>query len=125
AANVQHSVVVEDALGWTLFRAGHPHAALRAADRALRLGTLDASFLFHRGAIEASLGMSGGARRDLAEALRVNPHFSVLYAPLARHLLAEVSRGGGAGPWSLSRSAPCWPPPPRARRRRSRTMRLP
>ena len=92
AASVQHSVVVEDALGWTLFNAGHPRAGLRAADRALRLGTLDASFLFHRGAIEASLGMRAAARSDLAEALRVNPHFSVLYEPKARHLLAEVSR---------------------------------
>jgi lipoprotein NlpI len=85
-------VVVEDALGWTLFKAGHPLAALRAADQALRLGTLDANFLFHRGAIEESLGMRAAARRDLAEALRVNPHFSVLFGPLARRLLAEVSR---------------------------------
>ena len=92
AARVQHSVVVEDALGWTLFRAGHARAALRAADRALRLGTLDANFRFHRGAIEASLGMRAAAKRDLSEALSINPHFSVLYEPRARRLLAEVSR---------------------------------
>src|SRR5205085_2480478 len=44
AAAASRSVVVEDALGWTLFRAGYPHRALRAADRALRLGTRDATF---------------------------------------------------------------------------------
>jgi hypothetical protein len=32
------------------------------------------------------------AKRDLSEALRINPHFSVLYEPWARRLLAEVSR---------------------------------
>jgi len=92
AARVQHSVVVEDALGWTLYRAGHPRTALAAADRALRLGTRDSGFLYHRGVIEASLHMRVAARRDLARALAINPHFSVLYEPHARALLAQVSR---------------------------------
>jgi tetratricopeptide (TPR) repeat protein len=92
AAAVQRSVVVEDALGWALFKAGHPRAALAAADSALRLGTKDAGFLFHRGAIEAALGMRAAAAHDLARALAINPHFSVLYEPAARRLLAEVSR---------------------------------
>jgi ABC-type lipopolysaccharide export system ATPase subunit len=42
--------------------------------------------------IEASLHMRVAARRDLARALAINPHFSVLYEPHARALLAEVSR---------------------------------
>ena len=92
AARVQRSVVVDDALAWTLFRAGHPRAALSAADRALRLGTRDAGFLYHRGAIEASLGMRAAAARDLGRALQINPHFSVLYEPDARRLLAQVTR---------------------------------
>lgn len=92
AAAVQGSVVVDDALGWALFKAGHAQAALAAANRALRLGTRDASFLFHRGAIEAALGMRAAAARDLGRALAINPHFSVLYEPRARRLLAEVSR---------------------------------
>jgi tetratricopeptide (TPR) repeat protein len=92
AERVQSSVVVEDALGWTLFRAGHPHQALAAANRALALGTRDSSFLYHRGAIEAALGLRAQAHRDLAAALSTNPHFSVLYEPDARRLLKEVSR---------------------------------
>jgi len=89
-AQIQPSVTVDDALGWTLFKAGHPRAALAAANRALRLGTSDSSFLYHRGAIEASLGMAGPAVRDLRAALRLNPHFSLLYAPDARRLLRKV-----------------------------------
>src|SRR4029078_7212442 len=48
AARVQHSVVVEDALGWTLYRAGHPRTALAAADRALRVGPPQPGSLHHR-----------------------------------------------------------------------------
>jgi tetratricopeptide (TPR) repeat protein len=92
AERVQKSVVVEDALGWTLFRAGHPHQALAALDRALALGSRDSSFLYHRGAIEAALGLRAQARHDLATALAINPHFSVLYEPDARRLLKEVTR---------------------------------
>jgi len=36
--------------------------------------------------------MRAEARRDLASALAINPHFSVLYEPDARRLLKEVSR---------------------------------
>jgi tetratricopeptide (TPR) repeat protein len=87
---IQPSVTVEDALGWTLFKAGHARAALAASNRALRLGTRDSSFRYHRGAIEASLGMRAPAVRDLKAALRLNPRFSLLYAPDARRLLQEL-----------------------------------
>jgi tetratricopeptide (TPR) repeat protein len=89
-ARIQPSVTVEDALAWTLFKAGHDRAALAASSRALRLGTRDASFIYHRGAIEASLGMRAAAARDLAAALRLNPRFSLLYAPDARRLLRRL-----------------------------------
>ncbi len=91
-ARVQPSVTVEDALAWTLFKAGRAHAALAESNRALRLGTHDSSFLYHRGAIEASLGMVGPAARDLRAALDLNPGFSLLYAPDARRLLGELGR---------------------------------
>ena len=88
----QPSVVVQDALAWALHKAGRDTEALTAADRALRLGGDDPSFLFHRGTIRAALGMREGARSDLRRALRLNPHFSVMYETQARRLLAEVSR---------------------------------
>jgi Flp pilus assembly protein TadD len=91
-ARIQPSVTVEDALAWTLFKAGQSRAALAASNRALRLGTRDSSFLYHRGAIEASLGMDAPATRDLTAALSLNPGFSLLYAADARRLLRELGR---------------------------------
>jgi len=91
-ARIQPSVTVEDALAWTLFKAGYDRAALAASNRALRLGTRDSSFLYHRGAIEAALGMDAPATRDLAAALSLNPGFSLLYAADARRLLGELPR---------------------------------
>jgi len=88
----QRSVVVDDALGWALLRAGAPRQALVFAQRALRLGTRDATFLFHRGAIEAALGRRPEAARDLRAALTLNPHFSILHEAQARRLLEEVTR---------------------------------
>jgi lipoprotein NlpI len=81
---------VWDALGWTLYRAGHLRAALAAADHALALGTRDASFLYHRGVIEHALGLRDRARADLRRALAINPRFSLLYVPVAHRLLAEM-----------------------------------
>ena len=89
---IQPSVTAEDALAWTLYRAGRLRAALAASNRALRLGTMDSSFLYHRGAIEAALGLRADAARDLRAALALNPHFSPLYAPAARRLLEAVAR---------------------------------
>jgi hypothetical protein len=43
--------------------------------------------------IEKALGRAGDARRDLAAALHLNPHFSARYAPLAKAALTSL---GGA-----------------------------
>jgi hypothetical protein len=40
--------------------------------------------MYHRGMIERKLERHGAARRHLAEALRINPHFSPLRVPAAR-----------------------------------------
>jgi tetratricopeptide (TPR) repeat protein len=76
------SIVGDDVLAWALARNGTCRAALRYSERALRLGTRDPVKLFHRGYIEACLGRSPAAwyRRALA----LNPHFSVLWSPVAR-----------------------------------------
>ena len=41
--------------------------------------------------IEHALGDDAGASRDLAEALRLNPSFSPLGAPVARQTLASLA----------------------------------
>ena len=81
------SVIVADALGWALHRAGRDREALGYAVRANRLGWRNAGFRYHLGMIELSLGRSADAHRDLTDALKINPYFSVLQAPVARRAL--------------------------------------
>ncbi|MCX4487073.1 tetratricopeptide repeat protein [Streptomyces anulatus] len=73
------SVIVADALAWSLHRAGRDTEALAYARRAAATGWKNALFRYHRGTIEQSLGMPEGPRR-LSEAQALNPHFS-LYRP--------------------------------------------
>jgi tetratricopeptide (TPR) repeat protein len=84
----QPATEVADALGWALYRAGEPEKALRFARRATDPvrggGVRDAQSMYHLGMIERELERYGAARRHLAEALRINPHFSPLHAPAAR-----------------------------------------
>lgn len=67
------SVIVADALGWALHRAGRDTEALAFARRAERTGWKNAQFRYHRGAIEQALGRPEGARH-LREAVALNPH---------------------------------------------------
>jgi tetratricopeptide (TPR) repeat protein len=86
----RRSVFVADALAWSLYANGRHHEALTYARSALRLGTRNALFFFHKGMIERALGMSDAARRDLGEAMAINPHFSFLWAPRVRRILEEL-----------------------------------
>jgi tetratricopeptide (TPR) repeat protein len=90
----RHSVLVADALAWALHVNGRDADAHGYARQATALGERNAVLLFHRGMIERSLGQRDEARRDLSEALRINPYFSVLQAPVARAALAGL--GGAA-----------------------------
>jgi tetratricopeptide (TPR) repeat protein len=80
------SIYAEDALAWGLYRTGNCAAARRHSTHALRLGTRDALLTFHRAMIERCLG-SPAARSWFRRALGINPHFSVLWAPVARRAL--------------------------------------
>ena len=80
------SIDGDDVLAWALYRNGHCGEALGHSERALRLGTKDALKLFHRGMIERCLGHDADARAWFTRALTLNPHFSVLWAPVARRL---------------------------------------
>lgn len=87
------SITAADALAWALHVNGRDAEALPHAQSALRLGTRNALFRYHRGMIRAALGERGAARADLTEALRLNPRFSVLQAPVARAALADSTPG--------------------------------
>jgi tetratricopeptide (TPR) repeat protein len=82
------SIQADDLLAWALARTGRCREARRYSVRSLRLGTLDAAMLFHRGMIERCLGHEAGARPWFRRALRLNPHFSLRWAPVARKALS-------------------------------------
>jgi tetratricopeptide (TPR) repeat protein len=86
----RHFGDVADALGWALHRSGANAEALSYARKANKLGARNFGYLFHLGMIELSLGHDGQARRDLARALALNPHFSPLDAPAARAALNRL-----------------------------------
>ncbi|MFJ6832154.1 tetratricopeptide repeat protein [Streptomyces sp. NPDC091209] len=98
----QPGIAVADALGWALHRAGADGEALdfavRATDPEHGGGVRSALYAYHRGLIERDLGMSGPARRHLAEALRINPYFSPLLVPEAQQALSALGEPPAGGP---------------------------
>ena len=77
------SIQADDALAWVLYRNGLCTEARRYSVRAHRLGTENAFFAFHRGAIERCLGNREAAERWFAAAIELDRQFSPLWAPLA------------------------------------------
>jgi tetratricopeptide (TPR) repeat protein len=80
------SIDGDDVLGWALARNGQCGAALPYSVQALRLGTQDALKFFHRGMIERCLGQRATAKSWFRKALALNPHFSILWSPVATRL---------------------------------------
>ncbi len=77
------SIDGDDVLAWTLERNGQCAAALPYSEDALHLGTQDALKFFHRGMIERCLGHTAEAKTWFRRAIALNPHFSLLWAPVA------------------------------------------
>ena len=77
------SIDGDDVLAWALTRNGRCAEALHYSKRALRLGTHDAVKFFHRGMVERCLGNRTVAKLWFRRALALNPHFSLLWAPVA------------------------------------------
>ncbi|MER7698422.1 tetratricopeptide repeat protein [Streptomyces sp. NPDC096095] len=95
----QHrSAAVADALGWALHRAGKSQEGLGYAERAVGTGVRNASYAYHLGVIQRELEDYGPARRRLEEAVRTNPAFSPLAAPLARRALEALGEPPSGGP---------------------------
>jgi tetratricopeptide (TPR) repeat protein len=87
AYRTRKSIDGEDVLAWALYKNGRCAEAREHSIRALRLGTRDALKSFHRGMVELCLGREAVGRSFLRHALRINPQFSLLYAPVARAAL--------------------------------------
>ncbi|WP_030591794.1 tetratricopeptide repeat protein [Streptomyces globisporus] len=107
----QHrSAAVADALGWALHRAGKSVEGLEYAQRAADTGVRNASYAYHLGVIQRELADFGPARRNLEQAVRTNPAFSPLAAPLAREALDALGEPPPGGPGEMQPSSP--PPAP-------------
>jgi tetratricopeptide (TPR) repeat protein len=85
------SIKAADVLAWTLYKTGNYAEAQKYSQEALRLGTEDALMRFHAGMIESALGNVDTASGFLEGALKINPHFSVTYAPQARATLDQLN----------------------------------
>jgi tetratricopeptide (TPR) repeat protein len=75
-----------DAVAWGLYRAGRCSDARAWSRHALRLGTEDGLFFFHRGLIERCLFGNDAGRLWFRRALDANPMFSLRWEPLAARL---------------------------------------
>jgi len=83
-------IAMHDAYAWALHAAGRDHDALASIDRAMALGTRNASFHYHAGMISLSLGDIDRAQRELITALDINPAFDPLSADVASRTLASL-----------------------------------
>ncbi|MBB2949136.1 tetratricopeptide (TPR) repeat protein [Actinoplanes lutulentus] len=86
---------VADTLAWSLHAAGRDAEALSYARRAVAGGAHPASYAYHLGMIQLSLGQRAAARTEIARALSTNPHFSPVDAPTARRALSGLTSTGG------------------------------
>jgi tetratricopeptide (TPR) repeat protein len=84
------SIHAADALAWAFYKNGNYEEAQRYSARALQLGSKDPLKLFHAGMIALELGDRAQAREYLEEALRINPHFSILHAGEASRTLDQL-----------------------------------
>lgn len=87
---LRQNVDSADAMAWALHAAGRDAEALPFAERATGIGGVNASFVYHRGMIEAALGLTDRARASLQLALSTNPYFSPTQAPLAEQALSAL-----------------------------------
>ncbi|MFE3517042.1 tetratricopeptide repeat protein [Streptomyces sp. NPDC059166] len=94
----RRSAAVADTLAWSLHRAGRSEEAMQYAERAVETGVRNASYSYHLGVIESALGQDGPARGHLQDALRTDPRFSPLGAPLAREALDALGEPAEGGP---------------------------
>lgn len=110
----RRSSAVADALAWSLHRAGRSEEGMQYAERAVETGVRDASYAYHLGMIESSLGQDGPARGHLEEALRTDPGFSPLAAPQAREALESLGEPASGGPADMQPPEPEPAPEPPA-----------
>ena len=94
---VRRDIYGEDALAWSLYRAGDSIRALSHVEAAIRFGTTDARLYFHAGLVYAALGRGQQARRSLEHALSINPHFQPVFDDVAASEYAALNATRACG----------------------------
>lgn len=84
------SIQGADVLAWSLYKVGNYAEAQKYSRQALELGTKDALKWFHAGMISYQLGDAAQAREYLAQAVTINPYFSLLYSDEAQRMLRAL-----------------------------------
>ncbi len=87
----RQDIYTQDALAWVYYQMGRIPEAWQTMEQALRLGTQDASLLYHAGMIAKGLGKTDKATHYLTEALSLNPYFSPLYLSNAKKALQDLT----------------------------------
>ncbi|MFD4760505.1 hypothetical protein ACFWOJ_16945 [Streptomyces sp. NPDC058439] len=105
-ARQHRSAAMADALGWALHLSGDSSDALPYATRAVGAEKQIASYASHLGAIQQALKDYDPARRNLTEALRINPHFSPLEGPAAKEALDLLGGPPAGGPPGMAPAKP-------------------
>ena len=90
ARKLTRNVHEADTLAWVYYKSGDQPRAIEAIKRALSQHTQDAEIHFHAGMIAAKFGDRVSAQNHLQQALSLNPHFSLLQAPIAVATLAQL-----------------------------------
>jgi len=96
---VRRDVYTWDTLAWALYKNRKLEEAAKTSEKAMQFGTRDALLLFHAGMIADGLGHREQARRELEEALEINPHFHLMYKDAAQqklHALEVETESKGA-----------------------------
>jgi tetratricopeptide (TPR) repeat protein len=86
----RQTVRTADALAWASHRAGLNADAVRLSAEALRLGSRDPLLLYHAGMIALATGDEATARRQLTDALAIDPGFSPTSVAAARAALVAL-----------------------------------
>jgi len=86
----RHHPDVADTLAWSLHVAGRDAEALTYARAAIAGGAHPATYAYHLGLINLSLGHRAQARAELTRALATNPYFSPVDGQNARRALSAL-----------------------------------
>jgi tetratricopeptide (TPR) repeat protein len=79
----------KDALAWALYRAGELGEARALSEQVMGVGTPDARFLYHAGAIRMAAGDVTSGKELVRRALRLNPAFDPFEAKEAETLVGS------------------------------------